>query len=146
MPVLALVAVTVGVVGVVYGISRLVGADSEPLREAPFGSGLLPNEHALSRFHVCWHTLTILFSTFDMEIGLIAPLDPDGGRRGVERSNRVVQHLGGIARRGRLPLAWGGDEMGVTRRLVRAAARRTCGARNWPTAWTGRRRPVGGER
>jgi NADH-quinone oxidoreductase subunit A len=73
VPVLTLAAVTVGVVGGVYGISRLVGVDREPLRAAPFGSGLLPSEHALSRFHVRWYTLTMLFLAFDMEMVFMYP-------------------------------------------------------------------------
>ena len=73
VPVLALAAVATGVVGAVYGIGRLVGVSRDPLRAAPFGSGLLPSEHAVSRFHVRWYTLTMLFLAFDMEMVFMYP-------------------------------------------------------------------------
>ncbi len=57
----------------VYGASRLVAVVRDPLRAAPFESGLLPSEHALSRFDVRWYTLTMLFLAFDMEMVFMYP-------------------------------------------------------------------------
>jgi NADH-quinone oxidoreductase subunit A len=40
---------------------------------APFGSGLEPAVHAVSRFHVRWYTVTMLFLAFDMEMVFMYP-------------------------------------------------------------------------
>ncbi len=73
LPVLALLAVVLGAVGSLYGLRRLVEVSRDPLATAPFGSGLLPSEHALSRFHVRWYTLCMLFLAFDMEMVFMYP-------------------------------------------------------------------------
>ncbi|MBB2892071.1 NADH-quinone oxidoreductase subunit A [Flexivirga oryzae] len=43
-----------------------VGTTSEPV--APYLSGARPTEHALSRYHVRWYTVTLLFLAFDVEM------------------------------------------------------------------------------
>lgn len=43
-----------------------VGAPSEPV--PPYLSGSRPMEHALSRYHVRWYTVTLLFLAFDVEM------------------------------------------------------------------------------
>ena len=73
VPVLALLGVALAAVGGVYGMTRLWAANRDPLVAAPFGSGLLPDEHALSRFHARWYTLTMLFLAFDMEMVFMYP-------------------------------------------------------------------------
>lgn len=40
---------------------------------APFGFGLPPREHALSRFHARWYPLTLLFLAFDVEMLFMYP-------------------------------------------------------------------------
>jgi NADH-quinone oxidoreductase subunit A len=44
-----------------------------PLRAVPFTGGLPPAEHAVSRFHVRWYTITMLFLAFDMEMIFMYP-------------------------------------------------------------------------
>jgi NADH-quinone oxidoreductase subunit A len=39
----------------------------------PFLSGHSPAEHAVSRFHVRWYTLTMIFLAFDMEMVFMYP-------------------------------------------------------------------------
>jgi NADH-quinone oxidoreductase subunit A len=39
----------------------------------PFLSGNLPQEHALSRFHVRWYAVALLFLAFDMEMIFMYP-------------------------------------------------------------------------
>lgn len=73
LPVLELLGVVGSAVGAAYGASRLVGVRGDPLRAAPFGSGLLPSEHALSRFHARWYTVTMVFLAFDMEMVFMYP-------------------------------------------------------------------------
>ncbi|MFC6706587.1 NADH-quinone oxidoreductase subunit A [Flexivirga alba] len=43
-----------------------VGTPGEPV--APYLSGGRPSEHALSRYHVRWYTVTLLFLAFDVEM------------------------------------------------------------------------------
>lgn len=60
-------------VGFVYLVSRLVRVSSERVAVTPFASGLEPGEHAVSRFHVRWYTLAMLFLAFDMEMVFMYP-------------------------------------------------------------------------
>ncbi|MET9133580.1 NADH-quinone oxidoreductase subunit A [Streptomyces antibioticus] len=61
-----------GVVGV-YGAAWAFRVSRDPVAAAPFGSGLEPVEHAVSRFHVRWYTVTMLFLAFDMEMVFMYP-------------------------------------------------------------------------
>jgi NADH-quinone oxidoreductase subunit A len=61
-----------GVVGL-YGAAVAVRLSSHGVAAAPFGSGLEPVEHAVSRFHVRWYTVTMLFLAFDMEMVFMYP-------------------------------------------------------------------------
>lgn len=70
---LVLVGVVVAAVGVVYGVAFVVGAGRAPVRATPFSGGLPPGEHAVSRFHVRWYTVTMLFLAFDMEMVFMYP-------------------------------------------------------------------------
>ncbi|WP_369204231.1 NADH-quinone oxidoreductase subunit A [Streptomyces sp. PU-14G] len=71
--VLSLSAVVLLAVGGLYGASRLLRVSAQPLAALPFGSGLEPAEHAVSRFHVRWYTVTMLFLAFDMEMVFMYP-------------------------------------------------------------------------
>ncbi|MFD1657494.1 NADH-quinone oxidoreductase subunit A [Streptomyces caeni] len=61
-----------GVAGV-YGAAWAARLSSRPVAAAPFWSGLEPAEHAVSRFHVRWYTVTMLFLAFDMEMVFMYP-------------------------------------------------------------------------
>jgi NADH-quinone oxidoreductase subunit A len=67
-----LVVVLLGIAGV-YAMGVLFGVAREPLRAGPFLSGGVPSEHALSRFHVRWYAVTLLFLAFDMEMVFMYP-------------------------------------------------------------------------
>ncbi|AZM76298.1 NADH-quinone oxidoreductase subunit A [Streptomyces sp. KPB2] len=56
-----------------YGAARAFRIPAGPLPAQPFGSGLEPAEHAVSRFHVRWYTVTMLFLAFDMEMVFMYP-------------------------------------------------------------------------
>lgn len=72
VPVLAVFALAVGLVAAAYGLSKVLGA--APARVAgPFLSGGMPAEHAVSRFHVRWYPVTLLFLAFDMEMVFMYP-------------------------------------------------------------------------
>ena len=70
---LALLGLVLLVYGVVYGLWWLAGVTRSPLRAVPFTGGLPPAEHAVSRFHVRWYTITMLFLAFDMEMIFMYP-------------------------------------------------------------------------
>jgi NADH-quinone oxidoreductase subunit A len=65
-------AVVVAVAGL-YLAGRLLVARSQPLTAPPFLSGAEPAEHALSRFHVRWYAVTVIFLAFDMEMVFMYP-------------------------------------------------------------------------
>lgn len=73
VPVLAVLALAVGLVGAVYGLSMLLGGPRRDLVTAPFLSGGTAREHAVSRFHVRWYPVTLLFLAFDMEMVFMYP-------------------------------------------------------------------------
>lgn len=56
-----------------YGAGRLLGASPRPLEALPYESGALPQQHAVSRFHVRWYAVTVLFLAFDMEMIFMYP-------------------------------------------------------------------------
>ncbi|GAA3069792.1 NADH-quinone oxidoreductase subunit A [Streptosporangium carneum] len=70
--VLGLLGVLAAGVLAVYAASFLL-APSDTLEAGPFLSGARPREHALSRFHVRWYTVTLLFLAFDMEMVFMYP-------------------------------------------------------------------------
>ena len=72
-PLLALMALGAFVVGGAYGVARLVALDPRPLTAVPFTGGLPPCEHAVSRFHVRWYPVAMLFLAFDMEMIFMYP-------------------------------------------------------------------------
>jgi NADH-quinone oxidoreductase subunit A len=71
--VLALLGLVLLIYGAVYGLWWLAGVTRSPLRAVPFTGGLPPAEHAVSRFHVRWYTITMLFLAFDMEMIFMYP-------------------------------------------------------------------------
>ncbi|MET8570204.1 NADH-quinone oxidoreductase subunit A [Streptomyces sp. NPDC004783] len=70
---LSLLGVAALAVAGLYGASRATRLSSDPAAAAPFSSGLEPVEHAVSRFHVRWYTVTMLFLAFDMEMVFMYP-------------------------------------------------------------------------
>ncbi|MET9390349.1 NADH-quinone oxidoreductase subunit A [Streptomyces sp. NPDC006624] len=70
---LSLLGVAGLVIVALYGAAWAVRVVREPLAAAPFGSGLEPGEHAVSRFHVRWYAVTMLFLAFDMEMVFMYP-------------------------------------------------------------------------
>src|SRR4051794_18880672 len=60
-------------VAAVHGISRLVRLLPMARDVLPFLSGGTPTEHAVSRYHVRWYTITMVFLAFDMEMVFMYP-------------------------------------------------------------------------
>ncbi|MFB8759306.1 NADH-quinone oxidoreductase subunit A [Streptomyces nigra] len=70
---LSLLGVAALAVAGVYGAAVAARLSAQTVAAAPFGSGLEPVEHAVSRFHVRWYTVTMLFLAFDMEMVFMYP-------------------------------------------------------------------------
>ena len=58
---------------IIYAVARELAVARSPLPVVPFTGGLPPAEHAVSRFHVRWYTITMLFLAFDMEMIFMYP-------------------------------------------------------------------------
>ncbi|MFC5822785.1 NADH-quinone oxidoreductase subunit A [Nonomuraea insulae] len=70
--VLGLVALLgVGIAGV-YAVSAFL-APRGVVQVRPFLSGARAREHAMSRFHVRWYAVTLIFLAFDMEMIFMYP-------------------------------------------------------------------------
>ncbi|MEI7031682.1 NADH-quinone oxidoreductase subunit A [Streptomyces pratensis] len=70
---LTLTGVALLAVAGVYGAARALRVSPDPVPAQPFGSGREPVEHAVSRFHVRWYTVTMIFLAFDMEMVFMYP-------------------------------------------------------------------------
>jgi NADH-quinone oxidoreductase subunit A len=73
LPVLTVLAVGVAGVLAAYGLSRLLAVQRPMVGVAPHTGGLPPVEHAVSRFHVRWYPVTMVFLAFDMEMLFMYP-------------------------------------------------------------------------
>lgn len=69
----AMAGVAVAAVAGLYSVHRLTAVAADPLRAGPFLSGGRPAQHAVSRFHVRWYVLTMLFLAFDVEMLFMYP-------------------------------------------------------------------------
>jgi NADH-quinone oxidoreductase subunit A len=72
-PVLALLGLVLAAVAAVYAAGLLLAVAREPLVAGPYLSGMAPVEHAVSRFHVRWYAVTMVFLAFDMEMVFMFP-------------------------------------------------------------------------
>jgi NADH-quinone oxidoreductase subunit A len=72
-PLLVMLAVAVGLVLALYGIAALVAVQRTVEAVPGFSGGLPPVEHAVSRFHVRWYPVTMVFLAFDMEMLFMYP-------------------------------------------------------------------------
>ena len=73
VPVLVTLGVVVAAVLLLYGAARLLSVRRTALEVVPFSGGLAPAEHAVSRFHVRWYPVTMVFLAFDMEMIFMYP-------------------------------------------------------------------------
>jgi NADH-quinone oxidoreductase subunit A len=73
VPALVLLGVVVVLVLGLYALSLLAAVARSPLVAPPFLSGMAPSEHVVSRFHVRWYTVTMIFLAFDMEMVFMYP-------------------------------------------------------------------------
>jgi NADH:ubiquinone oxidoreductase subunit 3 (subunit A) len=67
-----LLAAATGVASI-YGTHRFTAVAPKALISLPYHSGWLPEEHALSRYHVRWYLATLVFLAFDVEMLFMYP-------------------------------------------------------------------------
>jgi NADH-quinone oxidoreductase subunit A len=72
-PALTLLAVAVAALAGVYAAAALLRIARQPLPATPFLSGMPASEHAVSRYHVRWYTVTMVFLAFEMEMIFMYP-------------------------------------------------------------------------
>ncbi|OEV04237.1 NADH-quinone oxidoreductase subunit A [Streptomyces oceani] len=72
-PLAILAGVTLIGSAIIVGLSRLATVGPPADGCLPHLGGLPPAEHALSRFHVRWYTVTMVFLAFDMEMIFMYP-------------------------------------------------------------------------
>jgi NADH-quinone oxidoreductase subunit A len=81
-------------VGLVVAVSWLVRVDRRPLVADPHTGGFPPVEHAVSRFHVRWSTIALVFLAFDMEMIFMYPWTLVVGQHGAAAAVEMVVFLG----------------------------------------------------
>ncbi|MEU6251240.1 NADH-quinone oxidoreductase subunit A [Streptomyces sp. NPDC047043] len=72
-PVVVLLVLVVAAIVLLHAASIALRTIRAPLHAGPFSGGLEPQEHALSRFHVRWYPVTMIFLAFDMEMLFMYP-------------------------------------------------------------------------
>ena len=70
---LALIGMVLALVAGLYGAGWALRLARDPLRRHAFLSGTVPSEHAVSRYHVRWYTVSMIFLAFDMEMVFMYP-------------------------------------------------------------------------
>lgn len=73
VPLAILTGMVLALVAAAVGASRLVTVGPAAGDRLPHLGGLPPVEHAVSRFHVRWYTVTMIFLAFDMEMIFMYP-------------------------------------------------------------------------
>lgn len=72
--VLLVIVLSVGLLSVAaYAASAVLAVRRRPLTTAPYLSGGAPAEHAMSRHHVRWYVMSLLFLAFDVEMLFMYP-------------------------------------------------------------------------
>lgn len=70
---LGMLGVAVAVAAGIWSVHLVTSVASKPWVSQPFLSGGRLTEHAVSRFHTRWYTLTLLFLAFDVEMLFMYP-------------------------------------------------------------------------
>ena len=73
VPLLAVLAVAVGLVLVVWAVATALAVRRTMHAVPAFSGGLPAREHAVSRFHVRWYPVSVVFLAFDMEMLFMYP-------------------------------------------------------------------------
>ncbi len=73
VPIMLVLMLALAIVVVGYGVSRVLAVRPIAVDVPAFSGGLPPVEHAVSRFHVRWYPVTLVFLAFDMEMLFMYP-------------------------------------------------------------------------
>jgi len=73
IPILMTALTSMLMIAMVYGVSAFLTRGITPSSAAPFLGGQMPCQHAMSRFHVRWYAVALLFLAFDMEMIFMYP-------------------------------------------------------------------------
>ncbi len=92
----AMLLVAVLGVAAVYLLHRAVTVDPHQIESLPFQSGWVPEEHALSRYHVRWYLATLLFLAFDVEMLFMYPWAVVVAELGATAVIEMFLFLGGL--------------------------------------------------
>jgi len=79
-----------------YGLHRFTAVSADAVTVLPFHSGWVPEEHALSRFHVRWYVATLLFLAFDVEMLFMYPWAVVVAQLGVSAVIEMFLFLGAL--------------------------------------------------
>ncbi|WP_151525663.1 NADH-quinone oxidoreductase subunit A [Serinicoccus kebangsaanensis] len=71
--IIVVAAVVVTSVLGMYALHRATTLAAHPLHALPFESGSVPQQHALSRYHVRWYVASVIFLAFDVEMLFMYP-------------------------------------------------------------------------
>lgn len=71
--ILILLGTAVSLIGIAYGAVWVMTANRRPRERPAYVSGKKPKEHAISRYHVRWYLVGLLFLAFDMEMVFMYP-------------------------------------------------------------------------
>ncbi|MFI8411233.1 NADH-quinone oxidoreductase subunit A [Paeniglutamicibacter gangotriensis] len=88
------IGVCLAAIGTVYLLGRAVSVSSQVVEVLPFQSGWMPREHALSRFHVRWYPMTLVFLAFDVEMLFMYPWAVVVAQVGIEAVIEMFVFLG----------------------------------------------------
>jgi len=99
---IAMLAVSLSAVGLLWLAHRGTVVGGAGLVSLPFLSGWLPEEHALSRFHVRWYLATLLFLAFDVEMLFMYPWAVVVAELGASAVAEMFLFLGALL----VPVAW----------------------------------------
>lgn len=69
--VLSVIGLVVAIIAGVYAVSFVMAP--REFEAGPFLGGARPAEHALSRYHVRWYAVSMVFLAFDMEMVFMYP-------------------------------------------------------------------------
>lgn len=73
VPALVVLGLAVATVAAIYAAQLAATVKRGTLVAAPYLSGVPPQEHAVSRYHVRWYAVTLLFLAFDIEMLFMYP-------------------------------------------------------------------------
>lgn len=96
MGMLSMLVIAVLGVLVLHLVQRRTAPAPAPLRSLPYQSGLPPEQHALSRFHVRWYPATLVFLAFDVEMLFMYPWAVVVGRMGGGAVTEMFVFLGAL--------------------------------------------------